>query len=73
VADIAPFGAGKTVFDQVAAFGDVHTVATAVPPALNWVPEISQIPLAPGATTADRVLVLPPPSANARPWSRCQL
>jgi hypothetical protein len=56
--------------DHLVALGDVHTVATAGPPALNCVPAISQSALAPGTTTADKVLVAPPPRSRARLLSR---
>ncbi len=58
-----PVGDGNTVRDQVVAFGEVHTVASALPVALSWVPAMSQTPPASGATKADSELVLPPPSA----------
>jgi hypothetical protein len=70
---LSPVGAGSAVLDQRVALGDVHTVATAGPPALNCVPAMSQSPLAPGATTADKVLVEPPPRSSAGLVSRVQV
>ena len=66
---LAPVGVGSAVLDHRVALGEVHTVATDGPDVLNCVPAISQSPLAPGATTADKVLVAPPPrsSASLRP------
>ena len=65
-AEPSPVGVGRAVLDHRVALGDVHTVATAGPPALNCVPAMSQSALAPGATTADKVLVAPPPRSSAR-------
>jgi len=69
----APVGVGRLAFDQVVASGEVQTVATDAPAAVNWVPAISHFPPAPGATTLDRVEVSPPPSPRAAPVSLCQL
>ncbi len=71
--ELSPVGAASAVFDQRVALGDVHTVARAVPPAVNCVPAMSQSPLAPGATTADKVLVAPPPRSSAGLVSRAQV
>ena len=67
-------GVGRAVLAHLVALGDVHTVATARPPVLNWVPAISQSPLAPGATTADKGAgSRPRQGRSARPRSLCQL
>src|SRR5208282_3813973 len=73
VAEPSPVGVGSAVLDHRVALGEVHTVATSGPPSLNCVPAMSQSPLAPGATTADRVLVGPPPRSSATLRSRCHV
>ena len=73
VAEPSPVGVGSAVLDHRVALGEVHTVATAGAAESNCVPAMSQSPLAPGATIADKVLVAPPPRSSATLRSRCHV
>jgi len=69
--ELSPVGFGKANLDQLAPSGEVHTVALVRPVGKDLVPAISQFPLAPGGTTAERVDVVPPPMSG--PASVAQL
>jgi len=70
-ADEVPGAWGRAVGDQLWPVEEVQTVAVVSPPA-NWVPATSHWPVWPGATTAARVALGPPPRSRAVPLRRDQ-